>query len=38
MYSSSSKIVCDHVNSVGGVLKVEFSKPLQWYVRQRYEK
>ena len=26
------------LNSVGGVLKFEFSKPLQRYVRQRYEK
>ena len=36
-----SVIVCDHVNSVGGVLKVELSKPLLLSVkmsRQRYEK
>ena len=24
----AQRIVCDHVNSVGGVLKVELSKPL----------
>ena len=37
----AQRIVCDHVNSVGGVLKVELSKPLLLSVkmsRQRYEK
>ena len=37
----AERIVCDHVNSVGGVLKVELSKPLLLSVkmsRQRYEK
>ena len=37
----AKRIVCDHVNSVGGVLKVELSKPLLLSVkmsRQQYEK
>ena len=37
----AQRIVCDHVNSVGGVLKVELSKPLLLSVkmsRQWYEK
>ena len=37
----AQRIVCDHVNSVGGVLKVELSKPLLLSVkmsRQQYEK
>ena len=37
----AQRIVCDHVNSVGGVLKVELSKPLLLSVkmsRQCYEK
>ena len=37
----AQRIVCDHVNSVGGVLKVELSKSLLLSVkmsRQRYEK
>lgn len=37
----AQRIVCDHVNSVGGVLKVELSKPLLLSVkmsRQRYKK
>ena len=37
----AQRIVCDHVSSVGGVLKVELSKPLLLSVkmsRQRYEK
>ena len=37
----AQRIVGDHVNSVGGVLKVELSKPLLLSVkmsRQRYEK
>ena len=37
----AQRIVCDHVNSVGRVLKVELSKPLLLLVkmsRQRYEK
>ena len=37
----AQRIVCDHVNSVGGVLKVELSKPLLLSVkmsRQRCEK
>lgn len=37
----AQRIVCDHVNSEGGVLKVELSKPLLLSVkmsRQRYKK
>lgn len=37
----AQRIVCDHVKIVGGVLKVELSKPLLLSVkmsRQRYEK
>ena len=39
----AQRIVCDHVNSVGGVLKVELSKPFFLLLsvkmsRQRYEK
>lgn len=37
----AQRIVCDRVNSVGGVLETELSKPLLLLVkmsRQRYEK